>query len=462
MHNDPRETLNNSAMARLQYIVIAITVALNALDGFDVMAISFASPGIAMEWGTTPAGLGIILSMELWGMALGSLLLGGVADSFGRRPTILGCLLLMTVGMYMVTTTSDLVVLSSWRFVTGLGIGGMLAAINAQAAEFSNLKSRPMAIAIMAAGYPIGGVVGGMVVTQLLKTNDWRSVFYFGTAVTALMVPIVFFAMPESVHWLVRKRPNNVLERINATMTKLGHQAFTMLPDLPTATQRKSWIEAFRSWIDLFSTRMWATTICVTAAYFLHIVTFYYILKWVPKLVVDMGFSPSSAGGVLTWASVGGATGALTFGFLSKRFGLKGLTLTMFACSAAGTILFGQTTPNLVVLSALVAFAGYFINAGIVGMYAIIAEVFPTHMRASGTGFAIGVGRGGSVSSPIIAGILLGGGMTLPVLSVVMAGGSLLACGALLFLKLGGGTAQSGGSKAKDEASAFTGSPVRA
>ncbi len=438
MNTDPRDTLNNSAMARLQDLVIGITVALNALDGFDVLAISFASPGIAMELGTTPACLGIILSMELWGMALGSLLLGGVADQLGRRPTILGCLLMMTAGMYMVTTTPDLVVLSIWRFVTGLGIGGMLASINAQAAEFSNLKSRPMAIAMMSAGYPIGGVVGGLVVTQLLKTHDWRSVFYFGTAMTALMIPIVFFAMPESVHWLVRKRPANFLERINATMTRLGHAASTMLPELPAATHKKSWIEAFRSWIDLFGKGMWPTTVCVTAAYFLHIVTFYYILKWVPKLVVDMGFSPSAAGGVLTWASVGGAAGALTFGFLSRKFGLKALTLFMFVGSTVGTILFGLTTPNLVVLSALVAFAGYFINAGIVGMYSIIAEVFPTHMRASGTGFAIGIGRGGSASSPVIAGILLGGGMTLPLLSAVMAGGSLLAAGALLFLKLGG------------------------
>jgi len=432
MHTDPREILNQSDMASLQYVVIALTVALNALDGFDVMAISFASPGIAAEWGTTQAGLGFILSMELWGMAAGSLLLGGVADHAGRKPTILGCLMAMTVGMFMVTTTSSLVVLSFWRIVTGLGIGGMLAAINAQAAEFSNVKNRPMAIAIMAAGYPIGGVVGGMVVTQLLKTHDWRVVFYFGTVMTALMIPLVWFMMPESVYWLVRKRPHNVLERINATMTRLGHQAMALLPEFPEESRRKTFI-------DIFSKAMLATTLCVTAAYFLHIVTFYFILKWVPKLVVDMGFSPSSAGGVLTWASVGGATGALTFGFLTRRFGLKNLTLFMFGCSTLATALFGQTTENLVVLSALVALAGYFINAGIVGMYAIVAEVFPTHVRASGTGFTVGVGRGGSVLSPIIAGLLLQGDMELPVLSVVMASGSLLAAGALLFLKLDGG-----------------------
>jgi benzoate transport len=435
MNNDPRLTLDTAAMTRLQYVIVALTVALNALDGFDVMAISFASPGIAVEWKTTMAGLGLILSMELWGMCLGSVFLGGMADVIGRRPTILGCLLLMTAGMFMVTTTSDLVVLSSWRLVTGLGIGGMLAAINAQAAEFSSTKSRPMMIALMTAGYPIGGVVGGLAVTQMLKVFDWRSVFYFGCGMTMLLIPLVYFIMPESVHWLVRKRPAGVLERVNATMARLGHAAISVLPDLKDEAQRKAWI-------DIFSKTMLVTTLIVTAAYFFHIITFYYILKWVPKLVVNMGFSPSAAGGVLTWASVGGATGCLTFGYLTKHFDLKKLTLFMFVCSWLTTVLFGQTTNDLTVLSTLVAIAGYFINSGIVGLYSLIAQVFPTHVRASGTGFAIGVGRGGSVLSPIVAGLFLQGGMELPLLSTIMGTGSILAFVALVLLKWMPGTGQ--------------------
>jgi benzoate transport len=454
MHNDPREVLNTAAMTRLQYIVVALTVALNALDGFDVMAISFASPGIAAEWKTTQAGLGLILSMELWGMAVGSILLGGIADVVGRRPTIMGCLLLMTIGMYMVTATDQLTVLSTWRFITGLGIGGMLAAINAQAAEFSNNRNRALSIALMSAGYPIGGVVGGMVVTQLLKTNDWRAVFYFGAAMTALLIPFVYFIMPESVHWLVRKRPAGALDRINATMSRLGHGLTQVLPDLREEGNRKAWI-------DIFSKEMLPKTLIVTLAYFLHIVTFYYILKWVPKLVVDMGFSPSAAGGVLTWASVGGAVGCLTFGYLTRKFDVKKLTLFMFVFSCLGTVLFGQTSNDLAVLSALVAFAGYFINSGIVGMYSLVAQVFPTHVRASGTGFAIGVGRGGSVLSPIVAGVLLQGGMQLPLLSFIMGMGSICAFGALLWLKLDSGQ-RPGGSGAAETKSSDGMAPQRA
>src|SRR6185436_14827052 len=188
---DPREILKNAPMSALQIFVVVVTIALNALDGFDVMSISFASPGIATEWGINRAALGIVLSMELIGMAIGSILLGGVADKIGRRPTMLGCLAIMAVGMFMVTTSNGvlgsilapvialfgqtvdvkLADLSGWRVVTGLGIGGMLAAINAVASEFSNEKSRHLNVSLMSIGYPIGAVLGGLVAAQLLKSG---------------------------------------------------------------------------------------------------------------------------------------------------------------------------------------------------------------------------------------------------------------------------------------------------
>src|SRR5712691_7121161 len=131
MDTDPRETIAASPMKPLQVLAVAITVGLNALDGFDVLSISFASPGIADEWGIDRAALGIVLSMELLGMAIGAVVCGGLADRIGRRPMILSCLVLMTLGMFLATTPSGVAMLSAYRFLTGLGIGGMLACTNA-------------------------------------------------------------------------------------------------------------------------------------------------------------------------------------------------------------------------------------------------------------------------------------------------------------------------------------------
>ena len=430
MHTDPREILNQGEMTRIQYIVVILTIALNALDGFDVLAISFASPGIAQEWGTTRFALGFILSAELWGMAMGSIMLGGVADSMGRKPTILGCLLLMVVGMFMVTFTSNLYVLCAWRVVTGIGIGGMLASINAQAAEFSNNRNRATVIAAMSAGYPIGGVIGGLIVSRLLEYFDWRVVFYFGTIMTGLMIPLVWFMMPESIHWLVRRNPANALARINAVLTRLGHRLVELVPEIQEQEKGKAWV-------DLFSRKYMATTLLLAIAYFLHIANFYFILKWVPDIIVRMGFDASNAGDIITMASVGGLLGCMVFALVGRRMNLKFLTITIFVLSWLGTIVFGQVPENLLVIAVVVAIAGFFINAGIVGMYTLAAQLFPTHLRASGTGFIVGFGRGGSMLSPIVASFLFDAALGLPVVALVMASGSILAALALVKLKVG-------------------------
>ena len=439
VNTDPRDIISRSPMSTMQIIAVAITIGLNGLDGFDVLAISFASPGIATEWGINPAQLGVVLSMELIGMAIGSLVLGPLADKIGRRPLMLGCLILMAVGMFMAPTAKGVVLfklftmeiydLSGWRVLTGLGIGGLLAAINAVAAEFSNTRRRHLCISIMAIGYPIGAVLGGLVVAHLLKQSSWRSVFYFGGICTVVFIPLVWALVPESVHWLTRKQPAGALEKINRTLTRMGHAAISVLPTI-SAEIRK------RSVSDLFAPALIATTLLVAAGYFFHVTTFYFVLKWVPKIVVNMGFAPSSAAGVLVWANVGGATGGAVLGLLTLKYNVKGLTIGAMLLSTVMVAIFGRSPPDLQILALLCACAGFFTNGAIVGMYAIFAQAFPTHVRAGGTGFGIGVGRGGSVLAPILAGFLFNAGQPVPTVALILSMGSLCAAVVISFLKL--------------------------
>ncbi|MBU1171626.1 MAG: MFS transporter [Proteobacteria bacterium] len=426
---DPRDMLDQGNMRPLQIIVVIITILLNAIDGFDVLSISFAAPGIAREWGISPAALGVVMSMELIGMAIGSFFLGGVADRVGRRPTLLGCLAVMTVGMLLVTTATNTIQLSVWRVMVGLGIGGILACINAVVAEFSNVKRRGLCISIMVIGYPLGGTFGGMAASHLLQIHDWRSIFYLGAVLTGILLPAVYFFVPESVHWLARKQPKNALARINATLDRMKLALVTELP-------RCDGMDEKTSLADIFSKSLLGPTLILTAAYFLHITTFYFILKWSPKVVADMGFSPSLAGQVLVWVSMGGAIGGALFGWLTTRIGLKRLTIVILFLTAVFVAVFGRTSADLSQIKLLAAFAGFFGNAGISGLYSILAVSFPTHVRATGTGFVIGVGRAGAVCSPILAGFLLQSGATLPSVALVMGFGSLLAGMFLVFLKM--------------------------
>src|SRR5882757_3528386 len=421
---DPRHTLASSKMSAIQIAAVAITIGLNALDGFDVLAISFASPGIAREWGIDRAALGFVLSMELIGMGLGSILLGGVADRVGRRRTLLGCLVIMTTGMIMATRAKGVYDLSVWRVFTGFGIGGMLAAINAVAAEFSNDRRRSLNVSLMAIGYPIGAVVGGSIAALLLRQGNWRMVFQFGAVATALFIPLVWWLVPESVAWLCQRQPSGSLESVNRSLVRMGITPVDALP-VVSAEARK------RSVADIFSPRLVRVTVLATLAYFFHITTFYFILKWVPKIVVDMGFTPSSAAGVLVWANVGGATGGAVLGLVSLRFGLKHLTIFVLVMSTIMVTVFGRGQANLSQLSLVCAITGFFTNAGVVGLYGIFAQVFPTHVRATGTGFAVGFGRAGAMLAPIVAGYLFREGFSLEFVAVAMSVGSLVAAIAL-------------------------------
>jgi benzoate transport len=429
--NDPRKTLDAAPMSRAQIAAIVLCVVLNALDGFDVLSIGFASPGIAKDWGIERAALGVVLSMELIGMAVGSILLGGLADLYGRRPTILGCLVVMATGMLLASTAPDVTVLSAYRLFTGLGIGGMLACTNAMVAELANAKRRAMAVAIMAAGYPMGAVLGGLVSGWLLKVGSWHDIFLFGGVWTAALLPFVWFLLPESVDWLADKRPPRALTRLNTVLARFGQAPVAELP--PQAARPSTSIA------ELFAPALRATTLLMTIAYFGHIMTFYFVLKWTPKVVADMGFAPAAAGGVLVWASFGGVVGALALSALTAKFDVRRLVLGAMFASTAAVMLYGSAGPDLAQLRLYAFLAGMCTNAVIVGLYAIVAQSYPANVRAGGTGFVIGVGRGGAALGPILAGLLFASGLSLFAVAALISLGSLVAAGAVVALGRGRG-----------------------
>ena len=428
VNTDPRETLDKAPMSLLQIIIVVLTAGLNALDGIDVLSISFSATGIAKEWGIDKAGLGVVLSMELFGMAVGSIILGWVADIIGRRKTMIACLITMALGMFMVTTVDNVVKLCVWRVITGLGIGGLLSAITAITAEFANLKKRYLCVSIMAIGYPIGGAIWGDLASRLLVAHNWRSIFYSAAVLTTVFIPLFYFLVPESVYWLVRKQPEGALDKVNKILKRLGHKSVSVLPEI-TAEVRK------KSFGDLFVSGMRSTTIIITAAYFLQITTYYFILKWLPDVVVGMGFTQSQGAIALKYANIGGMLGGIVLGMLTLRLDLKKLTMAVLALSAVFISLIGQVPKELGYIVVIAAFCGFFGNSGIVGMYALFPGVFPIHIRASGTGCAVGIGRGGAIISPIIVGIMFQAGLPLSAVTMIISTGALIAAGVLIFLK---------------------------
>ncbi len=425
----PQQQIDAAPMSPAQIIVTLLGVLLFALDGFDVMAISFAAPGIANEWGINRAALGVVLSMELIGMSVGSILIGGLADKYGRRTSIFACLLIMGGGMGLTAMAEDVTTLSLLRFITGIGIGGLLPAVASIVPEFANNKHRAMLVSFAASGFSLGTVLGGMVVTELLQVYSWRSIFVFGAIVTLLSIPLVYFLLPESIAFLCQSHRRNALSQVNQVLVRLRLSPVEALPELPKPKNEKQ-----LNWLNLFKGNNLIATVCLSLMYLGHMMTFYFIVKWTPKIVVDMGYPAAQAGGVLIWVSVGGFLGSLLFGTFTRWISPRNLTLFMLLMSIVSIIAFGNVGNQIDVLSVIAFIAGLFTTSAIAGFYTLMADAFSTDVRAGGTGFVIGVGRTGAAISPIMAGILFAAGSGLSSVAFLMACGSVLAILSVLTL----------------------------
>jgi len=428
---NPIAVIADTPMGGRQWVVVVLMIFLNALDGFDVLSSAFAAPGITQEWGITREALGVVLSAELVGMGFGSVILGGVADKIGRKTTMLICLVIMAIGMYLAHAATAVTPLTAWRFMTGLGIGGMLAATNAVVAEVTSRKGRSLAMALYVIGYPLGGVIGGFAAQGwLLVEYDWRAVFLFGATVTALMIPLVMLLVPETPAFLAVRRPAGALEKLNRSLTIFGKPAIAALPKVTDAESKLKVTDI------LSNPRLRPVTLLLAFGYMFHTITFYYTLKWAVQIVADSGFSQPEAASTLTYANIGGALGGFLFGFFMRKWNIKGPTIVALLLGVAATTAFGLGYGTLWGWRAAAFAAMFTTNAAIVGYYAAFAQGFPAHARATGTGFVLGIGRAGAAGSPIIAGFLFKilGNDELLLVSFLMSLGSAVSI--VLFLLL--------------------------
>lgn len=416
----PQQTLAASKMGTRQWVAIALAVFLNGLDGYDAASISFAASGIAADWGLDPSALGWVLSMELIGMAAGSLGFGRAADRLGRRPCILLCLVLMAMGMFGATFSNSVLELSALRVLTGLGIGGMLASLTAIVSEYANDRWRPVVISTMIVGYPIGTVLGGLVARQLLVIGDWRDVFLFGGVVTLVAFPLALLLMPESPIWLARSGGPDGLNKANRVLS-----LFRVAP--ATEFEAKEPGAGSGSMLDLFRGGLARTTILLTLAYVGHMTCYYFIFKWMPKLVVDLGYGPQIGADMLIVAMLAGACAGPAFGFAASRLTLPRVSMIVLVGAAFAVNIFahvGTDRLNLVLASILV---GIFFNSGGIAFYALLASSFPPELRGSGVGFGIGIGRAGAAFGPAAGGALFAADVTLPVAAFIMSVGPVTA-----------------------------------
>lgn len=423
------EQLQEEPMKIGQWYVVAICTGILALDGYDVLSIAFAASGITAEWGLSKATLGIVLSLELIGMAVGSITMGALTDSHGRRPTMLLGLVIVTVGMIVAGMASNVYILGAARVFTGIGIGGLLASVVATSSDYSNAKNRSLAVVLVAGGFPLGVFLGATFLGPLLKQYDWRITFYLGAAVSFLFLPLVYIFVPETISYLARKRPVGALERIQKIMTRLGHAAPKELPPVLTEAAAPEGMSS------LFKNGLALVTIILILAYVGNVGTYYYFVKWIPNIVSDFGFTASQATEVLGVISLGGVIGAIGMGLITRFIPIRPMLIVCLIAAGAGVAMFPNTMDSLDSMKQLGFVTGVLLFAAISGFAGLWASMFPSSLLGSGSGLVLGVGRGGAVLGPMIPGFLFAAGFALQSVALIMAVGSLSSGVLLLFLR---------------------------
>lgn len=422
---DPRKALGARPMLLVQWLIILIPVSINMVDGYDILALAQAAPVLAREWQLGPDELGELLSFSLAGMALGALGVSPVADTKGRRPAILFCLFLMSGGMFGAALSHGYWGMALSRLVTGIGIGGMTSTAGTLAMEYASDKRREFAPSFVASAYPIGTIVGGVVAISVLDTFGWRGIFWVGGMLSAIIIPISWFWLPESLDFLLARQPRGALAKTNRVLDRLRLPRLEALPPMPPAAQDS---DAVRE-IAAREHRFEILRLCTAHA--LNMFSFYFIINWAVKWVTEMGLSTAAGISYSIYVSVGGIAGGLIAGWIAGRIGVKRLTFITLFGVAAMIILFGLLPPNLPLLVGNALLLGGMLFGSACGCWLTIVYAFPAQLRATGLGIATTVGRIGSIFGPLTAGYLLAAGMGKPLICILLAIPAMLA--ALIF-----------------------------
>jgi benzoate transport len=422
--------IDDGRVSPKQFLVIALCVLFNMVDGFDITAMAIVASGVATDLDLSPDRLGLTFSFALAGMMAGAMGLAPLSDIIGRRKLIIASLLLIGVSIMLTANASTLTEFVALRFISGLGGGALLASQATLAAEYSPEKYRALAVTVVTAGYPAGAMMTSVIGGLVMPEYGWRGMFWIGGIVTLAMAAIALLLIPESLKYLFDRRPGNALERSNRILLSLGKPTIEALPDVETrnADEKRNVLGNMKM---LLSDEHWKATLILWATFFMCFGTLYFLMSWIPRLMEQSGFSAEAGRTAFFLFNFSAIIGVFSLGFLATRWKLSKLVSSFLFLSAVAMVAFAAAPRNLDLLLAITFVMGFLQQGGFTGLYAVAAKLYPTSIRSTGIGWAIGLGRFGAVVGPALAGYLIAAGLDMSMnyylFAIPMAMGGILA-----------------------------------
>jgi AAHS family 4-hydroxybenzoate transporter-like MFS transporter len=415
---DVNQFLDTRRVGRTHILVVTLLILTMMVDGYDIFVMGIVAPYLARDLAIPPASLTSVLVVTQFGLMLGNFVVGPLADRYGRRFTMLWCLVLfgaLTLATPLATTVSELFVL---RFVAGLFLSGVIPNAIALVSEIMPSRVRATFVSITFAGYTLGVSVIGAPVVKWLVPIGWEYAFVVGGALPLVLSAVLYFALPESLRYLANRRPHDLriarqLKRMDATLALTGAETFVVRGN--TAAAGKAPVAA------LFRDGRWVMTLLLWTGFHMAFIVSNLLGSWRNVVLNQNGLTTDQIATIMFLPGIAGVIGTLTAGFVMERLGptrVLPVYLGMASLSTAAVAFFDLTS-----IWTLMAFivTGYFSNGGLSGINALASLTYSSQMRATGVSFAHSAGRAGAIVGPFIGGAMIAAQMSAPAVFLVTA-----------------------------------------
>jgi AAHS family 4-hydroxybenzoate transporter-like MFS transporter len=393
---DISEFIDSRPLGSCQLRILATCFIVMLLDGFDMQIIGLVIPALASAWGLTPQDLGLALTAGPVGMVIGAASLGPVADRYGRKWPVVAAVTVFGLFTVLAATVRTPAALAGLRFLMGIGLGGVIPNVVALATEYVPSRSRATFSTLAYTGVPLGALASGLVGTWLIPSAGWQSVFYVGGLVPLGIAAYAIFELPESLRFVAARAGRSkeavaIIGRIAPDVQLPASVQFT----IHEATQKKAGVAA------LFGPGRTLPTVLLTLVFVANTFGVYFFMSWLPVLMKQSGLSLKSSLLSTVLLNCGGAAGTAMLGFLIDRFGIFRVMTTSYVVGGVAIGAVGLGTGPALLIPAIFL-SGVCMMGAQCAMYAAVALVYPTAIRATGVGTTMGWGRLGSIIGPAV------------------------------------------------------------
>ncbi|OTG64982.1 MFS transporter [Acinetobacter silvestris] len=406
------EVIDHAQLKAIHWRVILLSALIIIFDGYDLVIYGVALPKLMVEWQIDSITAGFLGSIALFGMMFGAIIFGSLSDKlesygFSRKKLIILCICLFSSFTFLCGYASNPQSFGIFRFLAGLGLGGVMPNVIALMTEYAPKKLRATLVSLMFSGYAVGGMCSALLGMWLVPQFGWKIMFLLG-GVPLLLVPMIWLLLPESIDYLVRAKKTEkafqILKQIDSSLTYNAKTQINLHHENQTSSQTPV--------KDLFAENRGSITLLFWGSVFMALVLVYALGNWLPKLMVEAGYDLSTSLVFLLALNIGGMLGAIGGGYFADRFNLAKVLCTLFLSGAIALFLLSYSLPTFI-LYICIAIAGAASIGGQILLLAYMSQFYPSNIRATGLGMALGVGRLGAILGPILCGWLLS--LSLPI-----------------------------------------------